>query len=145
MPIADKSILNAAFITNKAQVIADMEEQSKQQAQAQQAQAATQEKKDNAEVMAKFAKARSDLAREKELMASAQEKIAKIDDLEANAEHKKTQADLDLVKMMIELEDMDLANFRTALELAEAVKLSNSGRFGEHLYPNNQNTAMEAI
>jgi len=147
MLIADKSILQAAFITNKQQVIADMEAQSQQQAQAQQAQAETQQKKDNADVMAKFAKARSDLAREKELMASAQEKIAKIDDLEANAEHKKTQADLDLVKMMIELEDMDLANFRTALELAEAVKLSNSAKFGDHLYPSKQKNqpAMEAI
>ena len=39
MPIADKSILNAAFITNKQQVIADMQAQSQQQAQQQQAQA----------------------------------------------------------------------------------------------------------
>ena len=147
MPIADKSILQAAFITNKQQVIADMEEQSQQQQQAQQAQSQQQEKKDNADIMAKFAKARSDLAREKELMASAQEKIANIDDIEANAEHKKTQADLDLVKMMIELEDMDFANFKTALELAEAVKVSNSGKLGDHLYPikQQQTATKEAI
>ena len=126
MPIADKSILQAAFITNKKQVIADMEEAAQQQAQAQQQQAQQQEKKDNADIMSKYAKARSDLAREKELMASSQEKIAKISDIQATAEHKQAQADLDLVKMMIELEDMDLANFRNALELAETIKMSNN-------------------
>lgn len=126
MPISDKSILQAAFITNKQQIISDMEENVQQQAQAQQAQAEHQQQKDNADIMAKYAKARSDLAKEKEAMASAQEKAAKIVDIQSNAEHKKTQADLDLVKIMIELEDMDLENFRRSLELAETIKLSNN-------------------
>lgn len=126
IPISDKSILRAAFITNKQQVIEDMEESSKQQMQAQQAQTQQQQQLDQAKIMGQFAKARSDLAREKELMASAQEKNAKIVQIEAESEHKRAQADLDLVKMMIELEDMDLANFRNALELAEVIKMSNS-------------------
>jgi hypothetical protein len=126
MPISDKSILQAAFITNKKQVIADMEESSQQQMQAQQQQAQQQEKKDNADIMAKYARARSDMAREKELMASSQEKIAKIADIQATAEHKQMQSDLDLVKMMIELEDMDFANFKNAFELAETIKAANS-------------------
>ena len=126
MPISDKSILRAAFITNKQQVIDEMQEQVQQQQQAQQAQSEQQAKTENAKIMASYAKARSDLAREKELMASAQEKIAKIGDLQADAEHKKTEADLNLVKMMIELEDMDLQNFKNALELAEVIKLQNS-------------------
>jgi len=125
MPIADKSILNAAFITNKKQVIADMEEQQQSQQQAQQAQAQQQEKIDNADIMVKYAKARSDLAREKELMASAQEKTAKIVDIQATAEHKQTEADLNLVKMMVELEDMQFNQFRSAFEHAEAVKMAN--------------------
>jgi hypothetical protein len=118
MPIADKTILRAAIITNKKQAQQDMEEQQQAQSQQAQAQAQAQEKKDNADVMAKYAKARSDLAKEKETMA-------KISEIESNAEHKQVQADLDLVKMMIELEDMDLAQFRKALELAETVKLQN--------------------
>lgn len=125
MPISDKSILRAAFITDKEQVIKDMEEQTQQQAQAQQAQAAMEEKKSNADIMVKYSQARSNLAKEKELMASTHEKTAKIVEIEADAEHKKAQADLDLVKLMIELEDMDLANLRSSLELAQAIKQAN--------------------
>lgn len=125
MNIADKSIIRAAIITDKRQVIEDMEEQNQQQAQAQQAEAQQQEKNDNAKIMASYAKARSDLAREKELMASAQEKIANINQINATAEHKEMQADLDLVKMMVELEDMQFNQFKTAFEHAQAVKMAN--------------------
>ena len=125
MNIADKSIIRAAIITDKRQVIEDMEEQNQQQAQAQQAEAQQQEKNDNAKIMASYAKARSDLAREKELMASAQEKIANIQNIQAEAEHKEMQADLDLVKMMVELEDMQFNQFKTAFEHAQAVKMAN--------------------
>jgi hypothetical protein len=122
MQIADKSILRAAFITNKRQVIADMEEQMEQQNQQQQAQSQQQEKMDNAKIMGMFAKAKADIAKEQDLQASTQERFAKIEDLHAGALHKQTQADLDTVKAMIELEDLDLANFRQNLELAEYIK-----------------------
>jgi hypothetical protein len=125
MGIADKSILRAAFITNKRQVIADMEEQSQQQQQQEQAQAQQQEKMDNAKIMSLFAKSKADMAKEQDLQASTQERFAKIEDLFASAEHKQSQADLEQVKVMIELEDMDLANFRTSLELAEYIKSVN--------------------
>ena len=125
MPIADKSILQAAFITNKKQVIADMQEQAEQQSQQQQAQAQQQEKSDNAKIMALYAKSRSDLAREKDLIASSQEKIAKISDLQADSERKNTESDLNLVKMMIELEDMDFNNFKNSFEMAQAIKAAN--------------------
>ncbi len=121
IPIADKSILRAAFITNKNEVIADMEEQTKQQAQAQQAQSEMQMKVDNSKVMASMAKSKLD-------MAKVEETYAKIDDIEASAEHKKSQADYDLVKMMVELEDMQLNQFRSSLELAETIKMANSGQ-----------------
>ncbi len=125
MAIADKSIIRAAFITNKAQVVSDMEEMQQQQAQQAQSQAQQQEKTDNAKIMGQYAKAKSDLAKEKELMASAQEKIAKIDDIYASAEHKRAQADFDLVKSMIELEDMDFANFKNSWDMAQAIKQAN--------------------
>ncbi len=118
MPIPDKSILNAAFITNKAQIIKDMEESNQQQQQMQQQQAQQEAEKDKADVIQKFAKARRDIA-------SANAEDAKVEDLHANAEHKKTQSDLELVKMMVELEDMDLANFRASLEMAELIKVAN--------------------
>ena len=125
MPIADKTILRAAFITDKARAMQEMEEVSQQQQQQQQAQMANQEKKDNADNIVKYSKARSELAREKDLMASAQEKSAKIVQIEAESEHKKMEADLDLVRMMVALEDMDLKNFKASFEMAEAIKAAN--------------------
>lgn len=119
MPIADKSILRAAFLTNKAQVIEDMQEQVQQQQQQQQAEAQQQAKVDNSKIMGMYAKARSDLASEKE-------KLAKVVDLEASSEHKTAQADLELVKLMIELEDMDFANFKNSWEMAQAIKAGNT-------------------
>ncbi len=125
MPIPDKSILRAAFITNKKQVMQDMEEAAQQQQQSQQSEMEQQQKKDNADITAKEAKARSDLAREKELMASAQEKMANINQIHAKAEHEEMAADLDLVKMMVELEDMQFTQFKNAFEYAQAVKMAN--------------------
>jgi len=75
--------------------------------------------------MAKYAKSKSDLASEKELMASAQEKMANIGQIQAKAEHENMESDLNLVKMMIELEDMDFANFKNSWEMAQAIKLAN--------------------
>ncbi len=122
MGIADKSILRAAFITNKRQVIQDMEEQQQQQAQQVQTESQQKAQVDQAKIMQSMARAKADMAKEQDLLASTQERFAKIEDLHASAEHKSSQADLDMVKTMIELEDMDLANFRTNLELAEYIK-----------------------
>lgn len=122
MPIADKTIMRAAFITNKKLAIQEMEEQSQQAAQQQQAQAQQQSQLDQSKIMTNFAKARSDLAKEKELMASAQEKIFKIREIQASAEQKNMQTDLEMIKAMVELEDMDLQNFKNSIELAEYIK-----------------------
>lgn len=117
MPISDKSILRAAFITDKKKIIQEMEEQQQQQMQQQQQQTQAQEKMDDAKIM--------DLMTKSQLsMAKVQESYAKADDLEAGAEHKRTAADLDIVRQMVELEDMDLANFRASLEMAEIIKLT---------------------
>lgn len=126
LPITDRSILKAAFITNKQEIIDDMDQQAKQQSQMQQQQMEQQGRKDEADIMAKFAKARSDIASEKDKVASAEEKIAKITQIQSEAEHKKVQADLDLVKMIIGLEDMDLANFKASFEMAQAIKQINN-------------------
>ena len=126
MPIADESILQAAFITNKSQIIEQMQQQAQQQAQQQQQQAEQQAKMDNSKVMAAYAKSRSDLALEKERMASAQEKLAKIQEDQAMASHKQSEADLNLVKMMIELEDADMNALKNAFDLAQSIKIANN-------------------
>lgn len=128
IPIANKSIIRAAFIANKKQVQEDMEEEMQQQQQQQQAQAAQQEKIDNSKMMAAFSKSRVDLAKEKELIASTQEKIANIGQIQAKSQHETMEADLNLVKMMIELEDMDFNNFKNSWEMAQAIKQSNEAQ-----------------
>lgn len=128
MNISEKSILKAAIITNKKEIIADMEEQQQQSMQQQQAQMQQQQKIDDSKIMSTYAKARSDLAKEKEIMASTQEKFAKIQDLQAKSEHERTSADLEIVKMMIELETMDLEQIGRSFEIAMAIKSQNSGQ-----------------
>lgn len=122
MAIPPKSILRAAFLTNKRQIMQDMEEQNEQEQQQQQAESQAREKMDNAKIMGMFAKSKADMARERDLLAASEERMAKIQDLHADAEYKSSKADLEMVRTMIELEDMDLANFRANLEMAEYVK-----------------------
>lgn len=112
MGINDKSILRAAFLTNKKQIIADMEEQNAQQAQAQQQQAQVEQERIQSEVMERFSK--------------SQMNIAKVDELHAEADHKRSQSELDAVKAMIELEDMDLNQIRSTLELSQFIKALNA-------------------
>jgi hypothetical protein len=125
IPIANKSIVRAAFITNKKQVEQDMQEEQQQQAQQAQQQAEQMAKKDQSEIMTKYAKARVDLAREKDLMASAQERLSKMNDNSAKAEHERTESELNLVKMMIELETLDMTTFKNAWEMAQAIRKAN--------------------
>jgi hypothetical protein len=120
MPIANKSIMEVAFITNKRQVMEDMQQEAAQQQQAQQQQAEAQARLDQAKIIDLYAKSRSNLAKEKE-------SLAKVNESAANAEYKQTEADLALVKEMITLEDMDLENLRKSLELAQQIKLANAG------------------
>jgi hypothetical protein len=119
LAVADKSILRAAFITNKRQVIADMEEQNQQQMQQQEAQAQQQAQVDQSKIAASMAKAQLD-------QAKIAETYAKVDDLEANAEHKKAQTEFDLVKSMLELETMDLEMINRSYEIAMAIKGQNT-------------------
>lgn len=125
MPIPDSAIMRAAFITGKTKIIEEMDQQQQQAQQMQQAQAQTEEKKTNAEVMVKYAKAKSDLAKEKELMASAQEKIVNMHKIEAQAQHEEMKADYELVKIIMELEDIQLNQFKTAINYAEEIKKSS--------------------
>lgn len=125
MPISNKSILQAAFITNKKQVIADMEEESKQQMQMQQAQAEQQAKLDTAKIMQAMAKSKLDLASEREKLASAEEKLANVNKTEAQADHEKLKLDYELVQMMMNLEDMQFNQYKSAFELANSMKQAN--------------------
>ena len=122
MPGLENAIMRKAFISDKRRIMQEMQQAQQHQAQAQQAEAQAHHQSDNADIMVKFAKSRSELAKEKELMASAQEKITNIQQIQAKAEHERTEADLNLVKIMMELEDMQFGQFKAALEYAQALK-----------------------
>ena len=119
MGIADKSIIRAAFITNKRQVIADMEEQNQQQQQQAEAQSQQQAQVDQAKIMESMGKVRLNAAKE-------QESYAKVQDLYADADHKKAQTEMDLVRSMLELESMDLEMIHRSYEIAMAIKGQNT-------------------
>lgn len=125
IPIANKSILRAAIITNKKQVEADMQEEMQQQMQQAQAEQQNQEKLDNAKIEGILAKARADTAKEQDIIASSYERMAKVQDLASDAEYKSAKADMELVRQMVELEDMDLQNLKSNLEVAEYIKSIN--------------------
>ena len=55
-------------------------------------------------------------------IATAQEKMAKIDELKASAAHKNTESDLNLVKMMVELEDMQFNQLREEFYHAQEIR-----------------------
>lgn len=118
MGIADKSIIRAAFITNKREVIADMEEQMQQQAQQQQQQAQQQAQVDQSKIAATMAKAQLD-------QAKVAESFAKREDLLADAEYKKVETEYGLVRSMLELENMDLDLIHRSYEIAMAIKNQN--------------------
>ncbi len=112
MAIPDKSILRAAFITNKRQVIEDMEEAQKQQSEQAQQEAQQQQQIDQSKMALNF--------------ASAQEKIARIDEIEASADHKKAQTEFELVKSMLDLEMMDLDMIGRSYQTAMLIKGQNT-------------------
>lgn len=118
MGIADKSIIRAAFITNKRQVIQDMEEQNQQTQQQQQQQAEQQAKVDESKIMATMAKAQLD-------QAKTQESYANIEKIHAMAQHEEMEADYALVKTAMELEDVQFNQIREAFMLAQEIKMAN--------------------
>lgn len=125
MQISDKSILRAAFLTNKKQIMQEMEEQNQAAQQQQQQQMQQQAEVDQSKIAAAMAKAQSDTAKAEDLKVSAVERLAKIHDLHADSERKDTESDLNLVKLMVELEDMQFLQFKNAFEMAQAVKMAN--------------------
>ncbi len=118
MPIANKSIIRASFITDKKQVEADMEQEAQAQSMQAQQEAQRAEKSENAKVMASFAKSKLD-------MAKAQESYAKVEEIHSKAEHNEMESDLNLVKLAMELEDVQFNQLKNAFELATAMRSAN--------------------
>lgn len=126
MPIPDSAIMRAAFITNKQELMQEMQQAQQQQQQQMQAQAKQEQEQQQMKMMESYAKSKSELAREKDIMASAHEKLSRISSEQAKAEYIKTEADLNLLKEMITLEQMDLDHIQKTIELAQLIKNINN-------------------
>lgn len=118
MPGLDESIMDAAFITNKAKIKQSMQKAAQAQEKQQQQQAQQQAQTEQSKVMATLSKANLD-------QASTQEKMANLDQIHAKAEHEKASADYELVRTMLDLEKMDLETIRLSFELAQNIKMAN--------------------
>lgn len=118
IPISNKSILRAAFITNKDKVIEEMEQETKAQQDQQQAIQERQGQLDQAKMMEIYAKT-------KDTMAAAREKSSRVDEIEANAHYKEKETELGLIREMIALEDMDISQIERSLNMSQLIKLSN--------------------
>lgn len=118
IPIADKTIIRSAFITNKKQAIQEMQEQTQAQMQQQQAQMQQAAQMDQSKIAVNMAKAQLDIA-------SSQQKLAQIEETKASADKKELESDYALVKMAMELEDLQFNQIKQAFDLAQALKIAN--------------------
>lgn len=126
MPISDEMIISKSMVTGKKDILEQMAQaqQAQQQQAAQQAQ--LEEQSMRSDQMAKYAKAKSDIASAEEKMASAAEKESRIQENESSAEHKEAMADMEVVKLLMELEDMDKESFRKSLEMMGTIQGQNT-------------------
>ncbi len=118
IPISNKDIIAAAFITNKKRVIENMESEQQAQSQAQQQEQQQAQQVDQSKMAQAYSASQLNIAK-------AQEALSKIEENHASAQHKEMEADLNLVKMAMELEDVQFNQIRQAFELAQAMKGAN--------------------
>ena len=125
MPIDNETIINKSLVFGKKKLIESIKRGEEQQAQQMQAQAESEAQAQRTEEMTQVAKAKVDLARSKDLLASVAERQAKINDLEASADHKLAQSDLDIIRLAMELENVEFGQLKAAFELNQMMKESS--------------------
>lgn len=125
MPIPMQSIIEDADIQNKDEMLQIMQQEAQAQKQMEQQQAQMQMEQTNQQRMLDWAKAQADMARATDLNASAAQKTVQIEEIQASAEKKETESDLNLVRMLMELEDIQRQQVRDSLELVELIKQNN--------------------
>ncbi len=117
MNIPDKSIMRNAIITNKKQLMQDLEEQNQQQQQAQQMETEMKSKTENAKIMNMFSKSKLDMAKVAESEANAQKLLSM-------SQHEEMEADYALVRTAMEMEDIQFNQIKNAFELAQNMKMA---------------------
>lgn len=122
IPIPDEELIKSATIQGKEDLIAAVQQQAQAQQQQQEAQMQMQQEEQNRKRMLDFATAQDKMASARDKQAASAQKIVSMSEISARAERDQTESDLNLVRQMIELEDMDRRQIRESLELAEFIK-----------------------
>jgi hypothetical protein len=141
--ITDQELVSASSMQNKDKTLERMDQEAQAQQQQTQQMAQSQEEQASNQRMIDFAKAKKDMAGARDLEANTLKKFSEIDENEASAEEKRTQAELNLVKQLIELEDLDLKQFKESLLLAEYIKNMNATNSQQNQMQNQQNNPMQ--
>lgn len=122
VPVPDETIIRALQIQNKDELIQDIKKQSEQQQQQQQAAMQAQQAEAESRTAVQQAKAAAD-------QALAQERQAKIIQGSADmavklneADRAEAQADLAMVKQLVELDDLSIQSMLRSLQMAQLMK-----------------------
>lgn len=126
LPISAQSILKSATFSDKADVLEEMQQQEQQEQQQQQEQQRAEAQKQAAEERRKQEQHQADMmkafAESKERIAKAEQSGATTYSKISSAHRDEQQAQLDYVKELMKLSEMDLTNLKKSLELAEWIK-----------------------
>ena len=122
VPIPDETIIEAATLQNKNKLIEVMKKNEQQQAQQQQQAEQTQQQLMLAQAELAKAKVQSDLSLAKERDSRVYSNIGLMDERRQEAEKDKTQAMLNLVKTLHEMDDVDLGQLTKLIQLSQVVE-----------------------
>lgn len=132
VPVPDETLLEAATVQNKGDIIKVMEEQKQQAMQQQQQQMELQQQQQEAETRLYHARATADeglgverMSRVQENQQLAVERASQAEENKAQAEREREKGLLDMVKVLQEIETVDLANLEKVLALAQIVRAQN--------------------
>jgi hypothetical protein len=128
LPIAPEDIVKSAFISDKKTIIENMvKSQQQQQQQAQQAQEAQQkmaEQQLNADMMKAYAEAKMKIADASVKTASIASQAMRTENESQAIEYDNAKKELEMVKLIMELEEVDRQGIRSALNLVDQIKIS---------------------
>lgn len=106
IPIPDATIIKAAQIQNKDDLLQELQKQAQQEQQQMQQQMQMQAQQAQVQGMLDQSKAQADQARAEDLRTSSIERVARIDVIHAQAEKDRAQAGLALVDQLLRLEQV---------------------------------------
>jgi hypothetical protein len=122
VPIPDSAILEAATLQNKSELIKSIEQQQQQAQQMQQQQSQLEMAQLQAQINLANARAESDVSLGIERRSRVSENIQLSNERAAKAEEDRTDAMLNRIKALKEIEDVDLTQLQKIIQLAQILR-----------------------